>query len=198
MRKLSHSLPPPRFDRRQLTLALQGFLFSGAVILFAMLLNSGAPQAAQSIPAIVKIAVFDFEIEDSSAGGGVVALDSYDKLYLAQATDMAKRLLVESGRYSLIDTKGAGAAAALAHGLRNCGGCEAHLAQNLGGDQAMIGIVNRISRAEFTAFIRIVDARSGATVSKSFTNLRMGANDSWPRGVKWLMNKHVLAAPAAQ
>jgi hypothetical protein len=24
----------------------------------------------------------------------------------------------------------------------------------------------------------------------------MGASDSWPRGVKWLMNKHVLAAQA--
>ena len=62
----------------------------------------------------------------------------------------------------------------------------------------MIGIVNRISRAEFTASIRVVDASSGATVSNGFTNLRMGANDSWPRGVKWLMNRQVLPATAAK
>jgi hypothetical protein len=172
--------------------------FAGAAVLLAMLLNSGAPQAAESTPAIVKIAVFDFELEDSSAGGGIVAQDAYDRKYLAQATEMAKRLLVESGRYSLIDTKGAGTEAVVARGIRNCGGCEASLAQKLGGEQAMIGIVNRISRAEFTASIRVVDARSGAIVSSGFTNLRMGANDSWPRGVKWLMNKHVLAAPAAK
>ena len=169
-----------------------------AAVLLALLLNSVAPRAAESPPAIVKIAVFDFELEDSSAGSGVVAQDAFDKKYLTQATDMAKRLLVESGRYNLIDTKFASTAAVAAHGIRNCGGCEASLAQSLGGEQAMIGIVNRISRAEFTASIRVVDVSSGATVSNSFTNLRMGANDSWPRGVKWLMNRQVLPATAAK
>jgi uncharacterized protein DUF2380 len=209
MKQTSHSALPPKFDHQQPSSTkselisagreLLGFSFSCVFILFVMLLSLGAPQAAESTPAtpaIVKIAVFDFELEDSSAGGGVIAQDPYDRLYLTQATEMAKRLLVGSGRYSLIDTKGATTEAAQAHGIRNCGGCEAPLAQKLGGEQAMIGIVNRISRAEFTVLIRVIDARSGAIVSNNFTNLRMGASDSWPRGVKWLMNKHVLAAQA--
>ena len=58
----------------------------------------------------------------------------------------------------------------------------------------MTGVVNRISRTEYTLLIRIVDARSGAVVSNSFTGLRMGANYSWPRGVKWLMDNRVLSA----
>jgi hypothetical protein len=42
-------------------------------------------------------------------------------------------------------------------------------------------------------FIRIIDAASGTVVSSNFTDLRMGANYSWPRGVKWLMSNRVLA-----
>ena len=194
MRQTSHSAPLPSFDhRKQLSArgeltgagrALPGFLLLCAGALFGMLLSLNASQAAETNPLapVVKICVFDFELEDASAGGGIIAQDSNDTSYLAQATEVAKRLLVGSGRYSLIDTKGA----------------DTEMAQKLGCGQAMIGLVNRITRMEYTLLIRVVDTRTGATVSNDFTDLRMGANDSWPRGVSWLMNKRVLAARAGK
>jgi len=140
-----------------------------------------------------KIAVFDFELEDTSAGGGIIAQDSFDTTYLAQSTAEAKRLLAESGRYAVVPTAGADLEATSKNGIRSCGGCETGIAQKLGADQAMTGVVTRINRTEFTLAIRIVDTHGGTEISTSYTNLRMGANYAWPRGVKWLMENQVLA-----
>lgn len=144
-----------------------------------------------------KIAVFDFELEDKSAGGGVIAEDARDRTYLAEATQRAKRLLEAAGSYVVVGTEGASLdAAARKYGIRNCQGCEAAAARGLGADQAMIGIITRVNRTEHTLLIKIVDAQTGAAVSTSFTDLRMGANYAWPRSVKWLMDRRVLVRAA--
>ncbi len=66
------------------------------------------PSAADSSLAsanAVRIAVFDFELEDHSAGSGIIAEDPHDAQYLAQATDEARRMLAASGRFVLVDTR---------------------------------------------------------------------------------------------
>lgn len=139
------------------------------------------------------IVVFDFEMMDSSAGAGIVAADDLDAKYLAEATDVAKSYLQAQGAYKIVDTEPATADLAQAGDLRNCKGCEAKIASSLGGDLAMTGIVNRISRTEYEMLIRVVDAGTGAPVAAGYTGLRMGANHSWPRGAKWLMERRVMA-----
>jgi hypothetical protein len=166
-----------------------------AIALLALPLGtalSAAANSGQAAASAIKIAVFDFELEDHSAGSGVVAADPHDAQYLAQATDEAKRLLAASDRFVLVDTKGA-VTGAETNGLRNCGSCAAAVAMRLGAEQAMTGVVNRVNRTEYTLLIRITDAYTGATVSNNYTNLRMGANYAWPRGVKWLMDNQLLA-----
>lgn len=140
-----------------------------------------------------RIAVFDFELEDKSAGGGIIPPDDYDIRYLAESTEEAKKLLSLSGRYALVPTDKADLSATKQFGIRNCDGCEAAIAAKLGSDQAMIGVITRVNRTEYTLRIKITDAHTGSEISTSFTDLRMGANYAWPRGVKWLMEKQVLA-----
>ena len=62
----------------------------------------------------------------------------------------------------------------------------------------MIGLVTRVTRTEYTLQIVVRDAGSGEVVSNSFTGLRMGTNDTWPRGVKSLMTNQVLKADGAE
>ena len=114
--------------------------------------------------------------------------------YLAQSTEEAKQQLVQSGRYSLVDTAGADISAAEGRGLRNCNGCEAATAMKLGADQALIGIVTKISMTEYVVQVRVSDAQTGAVVSSFTTGLRMGADYSWPRGARWLVKNRMLAA----
>lgn len=146
-----------------------------------------------------RIAVFDFELEDKSAGGAIIAVDARDRQYLLEATNEAKRLLQASGRYVVADT---GAArldeTARKYGVRNCHGCEAAAARGLGADAAMTGVITRVNRTEHTLLIRIVDARTSASIVAGFTDLRMGANYAWPRSAKWVMTRRILAAAGAR
>ena len=134
----------------------------------------------------IKIAVFDFELEDFSAAG-TTAPGPNETKYLSQATDSARRALAAAGRYSIVSTDGADLAAAQGHGLRNCRGCDALIAAALGADQDMIGVV--------TVTVRISDARKGTAIKTFTTSLRTGAGYPWARGTEWLMKNRVLASP---
>jgi hypothetical protein len=114
--------------------------------------------------------------------------------YLAQSTEEARQQLLQSGRYSLVDTTAADVSAAQGRGLRNCNGCEAGIALKLGADQALIGVVTKISMMEYVVQFRVSDARKAAILSSFTTGLRMGADYSWSRGVRSLMKNQMLAA----
>ena len=157
-----------------------------------MLSSVSAPladeRASPAAPQLIKIAVFDFELEGKSAGGWIIPLDEKDLSYLKQSTEEAKRLLSESGRFEVIDTSGVSE-----RNLVSCGRCEGPLAQKLGAERAMIGLITRITRTEYTIQLRVVDAATKETISNAFTGLRMGANYAWSRGVRSLINNQILA-----
>jgi hypothetical protein len=146
----------------------------------------------------VKIAVFDFVLNDRSAGGGIIAQDAIDTENLKMSTEEARRMLAESGRFSIVDAGGAADDVIAAGGIQHCNGCEGALAKKLGADQSMAGIVTRVNRTEYTLQILVRNAETGAVVSNVFTGLRMGANYAWPRGVKWLMTNRILSAQRAE
>lgn len=143
---------------------------------------------------LVKIAVFDFVLDDRSAGGGIIGPDQIDAENLKKSSEDARELLSSSKLYSVVDASGAAADVASAGGIEHCNGCEAQLAQKLGADQSMAGIFTRVNRTEYTLQIVVRDAKTGALVSNAFTGLRMGANYAWPRGVKWLIENKILPA----
>ncbi len=140
-----------------------------------------------------KLAVYKFELNDFSAAGGIIPPDAKDAAYLAQATEEAKRLLSQSGRYTVVDTAGAEDEAVKAGKMSSCDTCVGPITKKLGADEGVIGTITRISRTEYTLLIQFFDAGNGKLVSRYFTGLRMGANYSWPRGVAWLMKHRILA-----
>jgi hypothetical protein len=166
--------------------------------LAAALAVYAAPASMAAEPAPLKIAVFDFELEDGSAGGGVIAVDETDTENLRLAAEEARDLLEASGRYKIVDIGAAADEVVSAGGIRRCNGCEGPLARQLGADRSMAGIVKRITRTEYTLQIFVRDTRTGEVLSNAFTGLRMGANYSWPRGVKWLMTNRILSQTGAQ
>jgi hypothetical protein len=165
--------------------------------LAAVALLAGVHGAVAAEP-LKDVVVFDFEMMDSSAGAGIIPPDEHDTRYLAESTQVAKDYLISAGTYQIVDAKPAAAELAKAGELRRCDGCEAAIASKLGGELAVTGIVNRISRTEYEMLIKVVDARTGAPVALGYSGLRMGANYSWPRGAKWLMERRVLAGLSAK
>jgi hypothetical protein len=103
-------------------------------------------------------------------------------------------LVAQSQRYSLVETSGLEAPAAKEHWLRKCDGCEAAIAAKLGADQALVGVVTRVSRTEYRIRYQIRDARTGTLISSKRTELRLGADYSWDRGARWLIENRLLAS----
>src|SRR5216683_5895706 len=88
---------------------------SASFVTFATLLSCAALlpllAAGADTPPPVKLAIFDFELEDFSAGGSPAGESPADTDLLKQITADARRLISEAGRYSLVDTGGADAEA---------------------------------------------------------------------------------------
>lgn len=87
--------------RMRLSPALHGALGVGLAAAFSIFLVQPSDSAG---PEIARIAVFDFELDDRSAGGGIVDQDPIDTENLMSSTDEARRILSASGRYSVVDT----------------------------------------------------------------------------------------------
>jgi hypothetical protein len=167
---------------------------AGVVLLFGALLLSGLPAHATTSPTL-KIAVFEFELEDVSAAGSASALDTASESTRMQAvTEAARRALAQSGRYSLIDTAGAEAEAVQAKSLRNCDGCEAGIALKLGAQRSLIGVVTRVAQTEYYVSLRIMDTATGK-VLKQEEAFFTGADDAWASGAAMLIKHQVLADP---
>ncbi len=165
-------------------------------LLCAALLVALPASAATSAP--IKVAIFDFELEDFSAGASTVGETASDMEQLTRATDEIRELLAGSGRYRVVDVSTADAAPAKAHTLRDCDGCEAAIALKLGADQSLLGVVRRISRMEYIARFQIRDARTGTVVFDENSGLRMGANYSWNRGAARLIKDRLLEGRSPQ
>ncbi len=185
-------VPEARRARHRLPVSAHRALAAGLVAALAVL---AMPPPGAAEPGLIRIALFEFELDDRSAGGGIIAQDAIDSGNLKLATEEARRMLAASGRYGLVDAGSSAGEAISAGGIRHCNGCEAQLAKKLGADQSMAGIFTRVNRTEFTLRIVVRDAGTGAVVLDAFTGLRMGANYAWPRGVKWLMENRILPAP---
>jgi hypothetical protein len=167
------------------------FFRLGAVVLGALATTTGGTSA--ELDTVTKLALFDFELEDFSAGAAQ-SDPKRDAEYLARATEAARRVVAQSGRYSLVETRSANAPAVKEHRLHACGGCEAAIAAELGADRSLVGIVHRVSRTEYWIRYEIRDARTGDLVSRARTELRLGADYSWDRGARWLIDHRLLAS----
>ncbi len=66
-------------------------------------------------------------------------------------TAEARKVLVQSGRYSLVDTAGVDAEPVKDRSLRGCNGCDAGIALKLGAEQSLIGVVTRVGKTEYYA-----------------------------------------------
>jgi len=160
--------------------AVLGLVLAGAV--------AGTGMAETATP--IKLAVFTFELDDFSAAMSNGKPDPADTAELARVTADVRKLLQESGRYELVAVDGSDDKS-----LRDCNGCDAPLAKKLGAQQSFVGVVKRISRAEYQVHFQLRDAEAGTLIAEADTGLRMGAMDSWNRGALRLVKDRLLKNP---
>jgi len=153
----------------------------------------GAPvDAPPPRPSVVKLAVFDFELEDATPAAALTGQTTSTEAVLEKVSSEARRMLTESGRYMLVDLAKNDAEPVRAKALRNCEGWEAGIALRAGDDQTLLGVVKRITQTDYYVVIQITDARTGKVLDQQAANFA-GGPDGWASGVRMLLEHQVLA-----
>jgi hypothetical protein len=166
----------------------------GGVLIVTVALSLGfapafATDAANRTP--VKIAVFEFELEDSSPPAVLLNQPVSSAALMDRVSGAAREELTRSGRYLVIDASKADTQSVAAKGLRNCDGCEAGVATQLGAEQSLIGVISKVTATDYYVVIQIREARTGKVLDSEGA-LFAGDEQGWPSGVRMLIRHQVL------
>jgi hypothetical protein len=139
-----------------------------------------------------KIAVFDFELVDTSLQGEVDGPRADEQRRLMEAGDQLRKALAESGKFVVLDIAPV-LAAAHASNLQACGGCDVKYAQQLGADLAITGVVQKVSNLILSMNIYLRDTNTGRLVTAMSADFRGNTDESWSRATSYLLRNRLLA-----
>jgi hypothetical protein len=137
-------------------------------------------------------AIFDFELTDTSRENQLAPHDAEHLARLAEVSDRLRKRLAESGRFSVVDIAPV-AKEAQASNLQSCGGCDVSLANKIGADLAVTGMVRKVSNLILNMMIFVRDARTGADLAVAQASMRGDTDESWTRTLDWLVRNRLLA-----
>jgi Protein of unknown function (DUF2380) len=138
------------------------------------------------------IAVFDFEMIDTSLQGEINGAQPAEQARLLRVGDQVRGELSGSGRFRVLDIAPVNAAAH-ASNLQSCGGCEVTLAKQLGADLVVTGVVQKVSNLILNVNIYLHDVDTGATVTAMSADMRGNTDESWSRATSYLIRNRLLA-----
>lgn len=162
------------------------------VVCLVLTLGIGEARAAEAPAGAVTVAVFDFELLDTSLEGEAFGAKSAEAERLVLISDLLRKMLAESGRYAPVDMGPAQAEIEAAGYLRGCNGCEAKIARGLGAARALTGVVQKVSNLILNINLYLRDAESGELLQVMSADIRSNTDKSWSRGVSWLVRNRLL------
>ena len=139
-----------------------------------------------------KVAVFDFELIDTSLQGEVDGPRKDEQDRLLRIAQQLRHALADSGRFQVLDIAPV-ADAAHNSNLQACGGCDVKLAERLGADLVVTGVVQKVSNLILNMNIYLRDVHTGKPVGAMTADMRGNTDESWTRTMDWLIRNRVLA-----
>jgi hypothetical protein len=161
---------------------------AGFAIAMLMLAATVSAHAAD----LPKLAVFDFELIDSSLEGEMNGPRADEHQRLLRAGDELRKELGESGKFQILDIAPVNAAAHQSH-LQACGGCDVKLAKQIGADLAVTGVVQKVSNLILNVNVYMRDTGTGRLIGGASVDMRGNTDESWSRAVHYLVQERLLA-----
>jgi len=160
--------------------------FIAAAALFLLL-----PAAAQA--AAVKTAVFGFEFLDDTQDARPQVLAEQDaRTKLANAE--LERLVAASGEMAPVDLVPEAARIADLAPFYKCNGCEQDIARDLGARLEVVGVIRKVSNLILSFGLEVRETGGeGRRVRAGQVDIRGNTDESWLRGVRYLMKNRILA-----
>ena len=158
------------------------------VLLGMMALFAFAPASL----AAQRVAVFDFELIDTSLDGETYGTRPEEKARLKKVSDQLRQALAKSGQFEVVDIGPVDAAAHDAN-LQACGGCDVALARKVGADLSITGTVQKVSNLILNMNIYIRDVSSQKLIASRSADFRSNTDESWTHTMNYLIRNYVLA-----
>jgi hypothetical protein len=102
------------------------------------------------------------------------------------------RALADSGQYEPVDLAPVAADLAGVRDVHDCNGCEVDLAKKAGAKFAVVAWAQKVSNLILNLNVRIADAETGRTVKAASVDIRGNTDESWRRGLKYLLREYIL------
>jgi len=144
--------------------------------------------------AATRVAVFDFELLDTSGQVGPSGPGSPEQHRLELITADVRKRLAEAG-YEVVDLAPQQARITNAAPFRNCNSCELPIARDLGADIEVVGLVQKVSNLILNINFQLRDVGSGAVLRAGSADIRNNTDESWLRGISYLVRNRLLDPP---
>ncbi len=139
-------------------------------------------------------AVFGFELIDTSAEGSLYGKRADETQRLALLSKILRDRLAASGHYSIVDLGSQADAIKNASPLFSCNDCAGEFVTKAGADVGFTGYVQKVSNLILNINVEMWDGKTGKKFKVWSADIRGNTDESWTRGLNWLLDHRVLAA----
>jgi hypothetical protein len=150
----------------------------------------GPVTATQAAPTI---AVFDFELIDTSLEGAVNGPRADQQARLTQTAERLRHWLARSDKFRIVDIGPVAAQARAVH-LQECGGCDADMARRVGAQLSITGTVQKVSNLILNMNISVRRVATGRVIAAMSADMRGNTDESWTRTLDWLVRNRLFPA----
>jgi hypothetical protein len=160
---------------------------------FAIAALAAMPVAVAHGAAERPVAVFDFELIDTSLDGEMNGPRADEQQRIVEISRGLRQRLSADDKIHLVDIAPVDARAHAFH-LQACGGCDAGLAGEVGAELSITGTVQKVSNLILNMSIYIRDVASGRVIAAMNADMRGNTGESWSRTLDWLVRNRLRPA----
>ena len=143
--------------------------------------------------AVHPIAVFDFELIDTSLEGATNGPRADEAARIAEVSEHLREWLAKFKDVRVVDIASVAKQAAAVH-LQECGGCDADLARRVGAELSITGTVQKVSNLILNMNIYIRNVTDGRLIGGMSADMRGNTEETWMHTLGWLERNRLTAA----
>ena len=167
---------------------LVGVRLSIAMLALMLTVVAGPTVQAQSTNGKTAVAIFDFELIDTSLAGEIQGVQAAETERLQRLGEALRAAYASSSKYRVVDIAPVRADARSSN-LQGCGDCATDLAKSLGADIAVTGTAQKVSNLILNVNVYVREVGGGR---QSFSaDIRGNTDESWRRGLDWLIRNRL-------
>jgi hypothetical protein len=141
------------------------------------------------------VAVFPFELIDTSEEGELKGVNLEETRRLNLITLQLREAFAASNAYRLVDLSSQSARIDEKSPLHKCNDCEIDIARDAGADLSVLCNVQKVSNLILNINIYVKDVRSGTTRQVMSADIRGNTDETWTRGLRWLLRNRLMPEP---